>query len=220
MEMKFQKSLYNFDKILSFDLAKRKTGWSLIESKNRKILDCGVIETSEVNPWESLYSAFSSIIEKYAVNDELTLVTKERMPNQAGRYTTINSLQELAKTHAIFDLCCQINKANVYDMDGVHSKSVKSYFEKLTNITNPTKEDIANVIFSEYENVSCKNMNLDITDSIAVSITLIEHKWNADIDKQVSEIKKEIKKYKTEKKKNELLSEIERIQLLKVDGGR
>lgn len=217
MEMKFQKKINDFNKILSFDLAKRKTGWSLISIKNKLILDCGVIETSEVNPWESLYSAFSEIIEKYAINGELTLITKERLPNQAGRYTTINSLQELAKVHAIFDLCCQTHNSLIYDFDGVHSKSVKSHFEKLTNITNPTKEDIANVINLEYENVIGKDMNLDITDSIAVSITLLDHKWNSDIDKQISELKKEIKKYKTEKKKNELLSEIDRIQMLKVD---
>jgi DNA-binding transcriptional regulator GbsR (MarR family) len=61
-------------------------------------------------------------------------------------------------------------------------------------------------------------MDLNITDSIAVAVTLLMRKWNSDIDKEISLLKKEIKKYKTDKKKNELKERIEFLVKLKKEG--
>jgi hypothetical protein len=61
-------------------------------------------------------------------------------------------------------------------------------------------------------------MDLNITDSIAVAVTLLMRKWNSDIDREISLLKKEIKKYKTDKKKNELKERIEFLIKLKKEG--
>lgn len=58
-------------------------------------------------------------------------------------------------------------------------------------------------------------MDLNITDSIAVAVSLLYRKWNSDLDKEISIIKKNMKKYKLEKKREELMQRIIHLQKLK-----
>ena len=142
-------------------------------------------------------------------------VLKEKLPNQAGKFTTIASLQSLAQVHAIWELACEKTGVDVYDFQGVHSVSVKAFFKKRYGIEKPQKEDIARLICENY----CFNIGenpLDITDAIACVQTLIEHKWNQDIIDKTKELKKEQKKYKSDKKIEEIGREIRRIQTLEV----
>ena len=80
----------------------------------------------------------------------------------------------------------------------------------------PTKEDIANKISFLCAEYDFSGLPLDITDSLAVTLTLVDRKWNKDITEEIKSINKDIKKFKSEKKKQELLNYIDKLNSLKI----
>ena len=214
--VKFNKSIHDYRYILAFDIAKHQTGWALIDLSDPNIVSYGAIVTEKGNEWADFYAKSKSVMD--LVRREFGsqfFVIKERLPNQAGKFSTIATLQGLAGAHAIFDLVCAHSEVDVYDADGIHSISVKSYFKSLTEKDKPDKADIANAI-RHISSVWEEFDNYDITDAAACAIALVNKKWNADIAQKVKELKSEQKKYKTEKKHLEIQSEIDRILGLKI----
>ena len=114
------------------------------------------------------------------------------------------------------DIACGNCGFEFYDYDGIHSVSVKAYFKELTGIEKPTKEDIANKISFLCAEYNFSGLPLDITDSLAVTLTLVDRKWNKDITEEIKSINKDIKKFKSEKKKQELLNYIDKLNSLKI----
>ena len=221
MEIKYNKNLSNYNYVLSFDLAKQKTGWALVDIKSNKIEKFGMVILNEKadSVWLDIYDKIVVVLNDIKKHCQILgkrfFVLKEKLPNQAGKFTTIASLQSLAQVHAIWELACEKTGVDVYDFQGVHSVSVKAFFKKRYGIEKPQKEDIARLICENY----CFNIGenpLDITDAIACVQTLIEHKWNQDIIDKTKELKKEQKKYKSDKKIEEIGREIRRIQTLEV----
>lgn len=226
--LKFQKSLNDYNYCLSFDLAKHLTGWSLIDFRNMRVLLSGEIDTANCDQyiWKYYYDAIYDALRKSLdyvgmENHDQLFITKEKLPNQAGKFTTIDALQALAQAHAICNLAMvefgENNGVDVYDYNGVHAASVKAYFRAITEIAKPTKDDIANKIKELFPGDQEKLFTLDITDSIAVALTLINSKWNKDIDEEMREVRRQIKQFKTDKKVDELNSYIEKLQSLKID---
>ena len=128
-------------------------------------------------------------------------------------------LFELAKAHAVFDLIVEQQGYDYYDWTGIHSVSVKAYFKNRFGIDKPSKEDIRQCIYVTDEEFAGENMfepvNHDITDSIAVTYTLINKKWNADLDAEIKLIKKEIKLAKSKKAISEREALVKRLEKLK-----
>lgn len=224
MNIKFQKLLSDYKYLLSFDLAKKISGWSLWDFKNDEILLTGIIDTSKMSNTDMIWSYFSNQInkvigrclEKIPDNESNSLlITKEQLPVQNGRFSTIATLQSLAQVHAIFDLTVFQLGVDTYDDIGVHSVAVKAYFRKLLDIQSPQKEDIANWIYQKYKTYNFSGFPFDVTDSLGVGITLINKKWNADIQSEITQIKKEIKGAKAPSKITRLKEEVERLQSLK-----
>ena len=221
MEIKYNKNLSNYNYVLSFDLAKQKTGWALVDIKSNKIEKFGMVILNQKadSVWLDIYDkiivVLNDIKEHCQISGKRFFVLKEKLPNQAGKFTTIASLQSLAQVHAIWELACEKTGVDVYDFQGVHSVSVKAFFKKRYGIEKPQKEDIARLICENY----CFNIGenpLDITYAIACVQTLVEHKWNQDIIDKTKELKKEQKKYKSDKKIEEIGLEMRRIQTLEV----
>lgn len=218
--VKFNKHLTDYRYVLAFDLAKHRTGYALVDILNNVVAMSGLVDMDNDAefPWSGIYSQFMDVIHtaKSIAGDDEFFVTKEKLPNQAGRFTTIASLQGLAQVHAIWELCCCHSGVGVYDCEGVHSVSVRAHIAHQTGIEKPTKEDVADYVSKKYgfKGVSTA---LDVTDAIAVVDTLVDKKWNSDIDVEIKTLKKQIKTYKTDKKKNGLLAEIDRLKELKVD---
>ena len=219
--VKFSKTLSNYDYILSFDLAKQKTGWALVDIKSNRIENFVMLVLDEKanSVWLDVYDKIIVVlknVKKYCQNlGKRFFVLKEKLPNQAGRFTTIASLQGLAQVHAIWELACEKSEVEVYDFDGVHSVSVKAFYKRKYEIEKPPKEDIAKLVCENY----CFDIGdnpLDITDAIACVQTLVEYKWNEDIKDKIKELKKEQKNYKTDKKKNQITEEIRRLEMLEV----
>ena len=61
------------------------------------------------------------------------------------------------------------------------------------------------------------SLSYDISDSVAVVETLINRKWNVDIEERKKELKKELKKAKAQRKIDFLSAEIKRLDELKLE---
>ena len=215
--VKYNCDLSNYDYILGFDLAKQKTGWALVNIKSNRVEMSGIIILNEKvdSVWLDIYDKITVVLEdvkRHCQNSgKKFFVLKEKLPNQAGKFTTIASLQGLAQVHAIWELACEKSGVEVYDFEGVHSVSVKAFFKRRYDVEKPQKEDIAKLVCENY----CFDIGdspLDITDAIACVQTLVEYKWNEDIKDKIKELKKEQKNYKTEKKQLEIIKEADRIR--------
>lgn len=219
--VKFNQSIKDYHYVLSFDLAKQKTGWALVDVVEHHIEKYGMITLNDkaISPWVDLYDKITNVLkdikEFCRESGNRFFVLKEKLPNQAGRFTTIASLQGLAQVHAIWELACEKSEVECYDFEGVHSVSVKAFYKRKYDVEKPQKEDIAKLVCENY----CFDIGdnpLDITDAIACVQTLVEHKWNEDIKDRIKELKKEQKTYKTEKKKDQINEEIQRLERLKI----
>ena len=220
--VKFNKSINEYDYVLSFDLAKHNTGYSLYSLSDKTVILTGMIIGEEKeNYWYGLYEEFEHLLLELSskFDKKKIFVIKEKLPTQNGRFSTISTLQALAQVHAILDIACGNCGFEFYDYDGVHSVSVKAYFKELTGIEKPTKEDIANKISFLCAEYDFSGLPLDITDSLAVTLTLVDRKWNRDITEEIKSINKDIKKFKSEKKKQELLNYIDKLNSLKIIKG-
>lgn len=226
MNIKFNKPLSNYKYLLAFDLAKKLTGWSFLDFKNDKILLAGVIDTSKMRQTDMIWAYFSEQVSN-VVNrclDKIEgydlcsiLVTKEQLPVQNGKFSTIATLQSLAQVHAVFDLTIFQLGLDTYDDVGVHSVAVKAYFRKILDIQSPQKEDIAKYIYQKYNTYDFSDCSLDVTDSLGVSLTLLNKKWNSDIQSEITKKKKELKSAKSSNKIAKLQSEIEQLQSLRLE---
>ena len=218
---KFKKPLSEIDYIISFDLALYKTGISLYNIKQKSIVRTDKIEVSHTDetPVATLYTKLkeylTSAVEKYG---NLLMIVKEAMPSQAGRFTTIATLQTLAKAHAALDIAvAKVDGVDFYDQVGVHAVSVKALFKTEEN-PKPTKTDIKKAVCTYY-GLEVGDLTDDESDSIAVIYTLVKKKWNADINEEIKRIKKEIKGLKQERAIEAHQKRIEELQgmLLEVE---
>ena len=218
---KFKKPLSEIDYIISFDLALYKTGISLYNIKQKSIVRTDKIEVShnDETPVATLYTKLkeylTSAVEKYG---NLLMIIKEAMPAQAGRFTTIATLQTLAKAHAALDIAvAKVDGVDFYDETGVHAVSVKALFKTEEN-PKPTKTDIKKAVCAYY-GLEVGDLTDDESDSIAVIYTLVKKKWNADINEEIKRIKKEIKGLKQERAIEAHQKRIEELQriLLEVE---
>lgn len=219
--IKFNNSLKDYNYILSFDLAKQKTGWALVNIKKNVVEKFGMILLDEKagSAWTDLYDKIADVlvgIKAYCMSMRSKFfVAKEKLPNQAGKFTTIQSLQSLAQVHSIWELACFKCGADVYDLDGVHSVSVKAFFKRKYCIGKPTKDDIAKCVCKDYS-FSLGDFPDDITDAAACVMTLVEYKWNEDLKNRIKELKKDKDKYKSIKKKQEIDVEMQKLKEMEV----
>lgn len=225
MIVKFEKPLSDYKYLLAFDLAKKVTGYSLLDIDNDRIIWAGVIDTGHApDPnmiWDYFYNQIIDIIDnciKMIGSSKMRslLITKEQLPTQNGKFSTIATLQSLAQVHAIFDLAVFRSTIDVYDYVGVHSVAAKAYFRHLLDIQSPQKEDIAKYIYQKYSDYDFSALTFDTTDSIAVSLTLLNRKWNSDLQAEMSRVKKELKGAKASSKITRLNEELKKLESLKI----
>lgn len=202
-QIKFKQHPKDFQYCLSFDLAKLHTGWSFCrwDGDLLTVLETGVIDmTSE--PEETFWLTYSRKLEQIICECKVMnpLVLKERMPMQNGRFSSIGALQALAQCHAVFDLVMAQFDLPVYDMFGIPAISEKALFRRLTGLEKVEKEDIRHFILYHTDNQMPPDVSLDITDSIAVIMTLYQHTAEQDIKERARELKRQQKQFKSAKK--------------------
>lgn len=223
MEIKFKKRQEEFKYILSFDLAKRKTGWALCQINPFVVVKTGLVETKKdsVMPWVDFYEQINGILDEVEVlcGKETFFVTKERCPNQAGARSTIEALQRLAQAHAIFDLVIGKREIYCYDYVGVFSMSVKHFYKKLLGRGAkdlPDKEDINTYLREQHPEFMLKSSECDISDAIGVAQTLLQHKWNQDIETEKKAYRKALKDARSERGKKNAAQALELLEKLKI----
>lgn len=218
MQAKYLCELNQFTHIVGIDLATYKTGTCVYDTQNKKFCEGKelVVEKDSSQKNLDLYFLLTDFLKgvtkKYG---NKILVTKESCPKQNGPFTTVNTLQSLAGSHAILDVVLGLNTGCMpYDEVGVHSISVKTFFRSEA-LPKPQKGDIRKELVAMY-NLDDTKLTDNITDSMGVVHVLVYRKWNNDIDAQIKELKKEIKKLKTPKAIDLRKEEIEKLTRLKV----
>lgn len=218
---KFNYKLSDFNYILGFDLATYKTGACLFDCRKQCFIDLREIEVEQktINKHISLferlheYFNFLSLIAHGKI-----LVIKEACPLQSGPFTTISTLQSLGASHAVLDICMGGSYKGIelipYDNIGIYAVGVKALFRTKQN-TKPQKEDIRKELVNIY-NLDDSILTDNISDSVGVIHTLINRKWNRDIEAQVRELRKETKQLKMQNAISRRQEEIERLSALKI----
>ena len=247
--LKFSGSLRDYPFVLSFDLAKNVAGWSLVDTRDNTytVLDCDIIDMSKYSKEDFWLEYKKRLIDVFVrtrytlhalfgVDDATILVTKEKLPSQAGVTSTIATLQALAKVHAVFELvmdemiardplrtlflpydkACPCGVEHKETENGVHAASVKALFRKIIGIDKPTKQDIREAVSKICRGKDVSSLKEDISDSIAVTITLKEVKFNADIDEERKALRKKIRSLKSENAKVPYAEELKRLESLKL----
>ena len=217
-EIKFKYSFDYFDHALCFDLAQYETGVALINIKNNKIeyIKQISVEDKDICPMSIIYDKFNDIWNdiKNIIDVEKMFIVKEQCP-QGSRFSTIKTLQSLARVHGVVDLWIAHKGLKVYSYDGIHASSIKAALKRLIGADKPTKEQIKEYIFNNLNhNFKWDDVTLDISDSIAVFLCLKESKWNIDILEEMKNVKKKIKELKKEKAKMEKQKELSRLENL------
>src|SRR5574344_1509089 len=107
--VKFNKSINEYDYLLSFDLAKHNTGYSLYNLSDKTVVLTGmIIGEEQENYWYGLYEDSEHLLLELSskFGRKKIFVIKEKLPTQNGRFSTISTLQALAQVHAILDIAC------------------------------------------------------------------------------------------------------------------
>lgn len=139
------------------------------------------------------------------------------MPQQS-KFSTIATLQGLAKAHAVLDLVVDQLGLDYYGY-GIHSVSVKALFKKLTGVEHPEKLDIQSWVSSHYgHHVIPKNMTLDISDAAALWITLFMRKEQQDLEEEIKALTKKDKTLKAAAAKQRVQNQIKLLQNMKERG--
>lgn len=217
--IQFNKKLDEISYIVGFDLALYRTGVCLYDVKKQKFINYQEIEVrkNSENPILDLYNKIKEYFKnvKLLLNSRNIMVVREALPQQCGIHSTINTLQQLAKAHAILDLCIAQNLGvDEYNESGVHTVSVKAFFRSEA-VPKPQKEDIRRALV-DYYNIDNNLLTDNISDAMAVVHILVHQKWNKDIDEEIKNIKKEIKKLKRQNAIEGKNQEIERLKGLKI----
>lgn len=216
MEIKFKNKLENYDYIIGIDLANYKTGLCVYSIKQNRFVDFIEIEVSKQSE-DKIFELYNKL-DKFFVdlatkNPGKYFIVKEACPSQNGPFSTISTLQSLAQAHAVLDIVAHLHDVPFYDYRGVHSITVKAFFRTKEN-SKPQKEDIRKEIVSAY-NLDNTKLTDNISDSMGVVHVFIHKKWNADIDQEIKNIKKEIKALKKEEAVNIRKDKIQALEDIK-----
>lgn len=224
---RFKNKITYYDYIIGFDLALHKTGISIYNIQKKKFIQYDMI-ISKGSGEEIFFDLYEKIKEYiwdfWKRNGGAILIVKEALPAQCGKFTTVKTLQQLAKAHAsltiaIMELQKDLhNNICFYDDDGIHSVSVKALFAT-EECKKPTKTDIRNKIVEMYK-VDNSKLTDDISDSMGVIHTLINRKWNLDIKEEIKKIKKEIKSLKKESTIKEREAEMQFLSSIMIKEGK
>jgi hypothetical protein len=221
MVVKCNKSLAEYKYVLAFDLASKNSGvvFFNIETKQIVFHKMIIVKNAEVpsaSLWYELDDLFHDLVSQgYVKSLEEIFVVCEAAPQQAGKFSTIQTLVSLARSHATLDNYLYINKIDTYDWTGIYPITCKSYYKRLLEIDKPQKEDISKYLFEKY---ALKDQwTLDETDALSLIDTLLfGDKWNKDIEEKQREIKKHKKTLKLSHAINECDEEIQRLEKLKI----
>lgn len=203
MEIKFKKKLSTYDYLLMFDLASKVSGICLFDLRHhtarftRVLKVTGELDLPSAELAQKLDRFFLSLKEE-GYDLSKILVAKEAMPVQLrGGSSTVQTFIAMARSHAVLDNYLYEHNIDTYDYVGVYPISTHAYYKKLTNApadTKVTKEGIRDLVLKLYPDLNI--ITLDESDAVFLAKTLIDVKWNKDLDEAIREQKRHRKTLK------------------------
>lgn len=221
MQVKFKNKLSDYDYLIMFDLASKNTGVCVWDIQNHCPLNTVLIQTDSKHELQTA-SLYAQINTFFTGLQELTswdkiIVAKEAMPTQLrGGSSTVQTFLALARSHAILDTYTYLNNIAIYDYIGVYPASTHAYIKKILGLDNKQsvdKNDIKQYVCSTYQ---IYPNTLDETDAVFLAQTLIDVKWNKDIDEEIRSVKKHKKTLVSTSACAKCDTEISRLEELKL----
>lgn len=186
-------------RILMFDLASHITGWCLYDSIKGIPLRHGIITVDRDGPnpdydlKEQLKKTISSV-----QSDDL-IVSTEAMPTQLrGGSSTIKVFIAMAQAHSDLAIACAEAGVRMYDRIGVYPASTHAYLRRLLGKGldfKPSKDDIRAYCARLWE-FDEASVSYDESDAMFLAKTLVDVKWDKDIDEQIRNLKRHRKELK------------------------
>lgn len=227
MKIQFKNSLGDYDYLLMFDLASRKTGVCLWDISTATPVWTTIIEVrgEKETPSEELYVLLDRLMDqlrdKGISPSTDVLIGKEAMPTQIrGASSTVQTFLALARSHAILDLYAAQNDIDVYDYVGVYPISTHAYLKKLVEIPEGRKvqkQDIKDYVVTTYG--VADDLSFDEYDAIFLAQTLVRVKWNKDINEEIRALRRRRKELKSASRVSVYLEEEKRLLGLLVTAG-
>lgn len=203
MLIKYLYNINNYKYLVMFDLASKITGVCLWDIINNKPIETKVLTVTGKHelPADELYHLiddyFDSLYKRGFLLKDI-LVGKEAMPTQVhGGSSTVQTFIALARSHAILDLYTYEHNIAVYDYVGVYPISTHSYLKHLMQWENNhpvEKIDIKNYVCETYG--LSNDITFDEADATFLAKTLLDVKWNKDLDEEIKAVKKHQKSLK------------------------
>ena len=226
MEVKGKKSLNDYDYLIMFDLASKKTGVCVFDLRNKRPESTSLLEVTgkkelPVAELKDLIDTFmTSTLSRLSAAKKRILVSFEAMPVQLrGGNSTISTFVALARSHAILDDYLFENDWDTYDYVGIYPASTRAYYYKLRPEDKKLDTDIKTLVFNfvsaEY-NLKDK-IALDESDAVFLAKTLIDVKWNNDLAELIREKKRHKKTLKAPHAIKKIDDDIAFLQSLTVD---
>ncbi len=223
MQIKFKKALSEYQYILMFDLASKKTGVCLWDIKRsipiytKQIITKSDAELPAQGLKEVINECVEEIIQKYNIQKDYILFYQEAMPTQVhGGSSTVQTFIALARSHAVLDLYTYEKGFAIYDYVGVYPISTHSYLKKLNGWDNKHKVDKTDIQKYVEENYGLKNLTPDEYDAVFLAKTFVDVKWNKDLDEEIRNIKRHKKELKAQHSIAQCDAEIERLDNLRI----
>lgn len=205
MVIQGKKGLNEYKYLVMFDLASHNTGVCLWDIENNIPVKTFSIVADKVdgifvsNLYKQLDIFFNKLLDM-GIKKEEVFVSKEAMPVQLrGGSSTVQTFIAMAKAHAILDLFLDQHDIDVYDYKGVYPATTHAYLKKLLGEDvkkTVDKKDIKEYVTKTY---GIEVNNFDESDATFLAATLVESKWDKDIQEEIKEVKRHKKTLKANK---------------------
>lgn len=206
------KSVSGITHVIGLDLSTVSSGLALYDIKAEKVLEGIAIDTAGLE--EKVYEQAARIIVKikewiikYSIDEKSLVIAKEKQPIQYGAKTTVSTLISIAKVHGLIENYCYLNEKVLLDI------AVPTIRKNVVGNYKADKEEVFSYITKKFNLFSLDKIKggRDISDAICVALTGIVALKN-DYEEQIKELRKSLKNYKSNKKKEEILKCIEDIK--------
>ena len=201
--------------VIGLDLSTVSSGIALYSVREGKVLkfssirdssDCKIyLQGKKIAEW------IKQVQQEFNIKQEELLIAKEQQPLQYGKFTTISTLIAIAKVHGIIENLCYCWHWSVLDVP------VATVRKTVLGNAKADKEEVFKSISRRCPEILEWKGEHDIADAIGVCYGAIPALLNFYGD-LIKEKKKELKKYKSVKKLQEIQNEINKLKEIRGEG--
>lgn len=201
--------LSQFKYVVGLDLSTVSTGIALYDIENKKLLSfkairCNAEDKIHIQNCE-IQSQIMEWEIKFGINKDNCLFAKEKQPLQYGMKTTVNTLISIAKLHGLVEQYFWGIEFPLLDI------AVSTVRKVVLEKSKADKEEVYNFIANKFPEIKESQGDKDISDAIAVCLAAKEG-LKKFFGEEIKLLKKEAKKYLSEKKIKVITDKITKIK--------